>query len=187
MIYKLIALIGPSGSGKDTILEKVLKTDSSLNRVVRYTTRPMREGEKDGVNYHYIDKEKFAELVINEMIEASEFNNWFYGTSLSCLKEDKINIGCFDPLAIDTIINCNESSLAITVICLTVPDNIRLARQLLRENNPDIEEIFRRYHADLGDFSDLPPQTIYIDNTDKENIEDVVSKILYYANRLDKI
>ena len=51
--YKMIALIGQAGAGKDSIMREVVKRCPGLHEIVSCTTRPMREGEKHGVNYFY--------------------------------------------------------------------------------------------------------------------------------------
>lgn len=56
-MYKIIALIGQAGSGKDTILREVLNQMPELNEMISCTTRPKREGEVDGVNYFYLTPE----------------------------------------------------------------------------------------------------------------------------------
>lgn len=50
--YKILAIIGEAGSGKDTLMQEVLKVNHNLHEIVSFTTRPPREGEKDGINYH---------------------------------------------------------------------------------------------------------------------------------------
>ena len=53
MKIKILALFGPSGSGKDT-LAKILTTQENINEIISCTTRPMREYEQDGVDYHFL-------------------------------------------------------------------------------------------------------------------------------------
>ena len=57
----LVVLSGPSGSGKDTVLEKLKESDFSFDKTISATTRAMRDGEKDGVDYYFIDKNTFEE------------------------------------------------------------------------------------------------------------------------------
>ena len=99
--YKIIALFGPSGSGKDT-LAKILAERKDINEIVSCTTRPMRDYEKDGVDYHFLTNEDFAKKVLDgSMLEATSFRDWFYGTPIDSLKEDKINVGVFNIQGID--------------------------------------------------------------------------------------
>lgn len=77
---RLVVVSGPSGVGKGTVLEYVLGRDDFVYSVSA-TTRSPREGEKDGVNYFYITKEKFEQMIGGgEFIEYAEYNGNYYGT-----------------------------------------------------------------------------------------------------------
>jgi guanylate kinase len=152
--YKIIALFGPSGSGKDT-LAKILAERKDINEIVSCTTRPMRDYEKDGVDYHFLTNEDFAKKVLDgSMLEATSFRDWFYGTPIDSLKEDKINVGVFNIQGIDCLLKDNR--LKIYPIYVACEDKLRLQRALDREVNPDCEEICRRFLTDLQDFEDIP-------------------------------
>ena len=150
----LIAIIGKAGAGKDTVMRHVLDKDRTLNEIVSYTTRPPREGEVEGKDYHFIDVEQFTDLVLNDkMLEASSFNNWFYGTGIDSLDPNKVNIGVFNPEGIESLMLHNNIDLYVFLI--EASDKTRLIRQLSREESPDIDEIFRRFKTDYEDFFDL--------------------------------
>lgn len=182
---RLFMICGEAGTGKDTILRKVVSSaPAHFNEIVSYTTRPPREGEIEGINYHFVTGEKFAEMVINgEMIEASVFNDWCYGTAKSSMMDDKINIGVFNPEGIYSIL---ESSFAedneIIPFRVVASDKQRLIRQLNREQYPDINEIIRRYSADNNDFLDLDFYYIPLVNETEKDIQDAVDRILREAN-----
>lgn len=150
-MYKIVALIGEAGAGKDALMKSVLCEVPGLHEIVSCTTRPKREGEKEGVNYFYLTPEEFADKIINgEMLEATNFNNWFYGTALQSLDESVINIGVFNPAGIAALL---ESPIVdVTVYRVCASDKERLLRQLNREENPDVDEIIRRFKADKEDF-----------------------------------
>lgn len=154
-MIKVVALMGKAGSGKDTLLAEIMKLDKGkeFQKVINCTTRPIREHEVDGINYHYLTHDEFTEKVLSgDMIEAAEFNNWFYGTMLSTLSTDKINIGVFNPTAVEIL--QDDKRLNVLVIYITAPNKVRLLRQLNREEDPDCYEIVRRFKADEEDFSD---------------------------------
>lgn len=152
---RVIALIGEAGSGKSTLARAMIQQHPQLfNLIVSCTTRPSRVEEKDGVDYYFLTDEEFAEKVENgDMLEYTEFNNWKYGTAKSCLSDDKINIGVFNPAGVRALMRKGDIDLA--VYYLRVPGTERIFRQLKRESKPNIEEIVRRYYADEEDFKNI--------------------------------
>lgn len=182
-MYKIIALIGEAGSGKDTVMQRVLKKNPNLNEIISFTTRPPREGEVNGINYYYISTEQFTEKVLNdEMLEATCFNGWFYGTGFDSLRSDCVNIGVFNPEGIDAMMSHGKNKIDLYVYYVNTTPKNRLLRQLNREINPDVDEIIRRYKADLMDFEDLDFHYNDIPNDTLEDLEDNV-KIISAAVR----
>lgn len=185
-MYKVIGIIGESGSGKDTLLKKLISEagpapTSIFHSLISCTTRPKRNYEKEGVDYYFLDNEEFAQKVLNnEFLEVSEFNKWFYGTLKSELKEDKINIAVLNPEGVESLLL--HKDIQLVVIYLEVSGKTRLIRQLQREENPDIPEIYRRYLADDEDFYNLPfPYEAY-KNENKNDFEIAWRSILQFAN-----
>lgn len=174
--YKIIALIGESGSGKDTLLKRVLEECPNLHEIVSCTTRPPREGEINGKNYFFLTYNEFAEKVLNmEMLEACQFRDWFYGTCFDSLDSNLINIGIFNPSGIYALLE--YSNIDLIVYYIKANDKERLMRQLNREENPDIEEIFRRYKTDKKDFKFLDFDYTLINNNNEEELLIAINKI----------
>ena len=181
--FKMIAIIGQAGSGKDTILRAVCEKNPELNKIVSCTTRPMRDNEEDGVDYHFYTVDQFTEEVLNDkMLEASCFNNWFYGTSLDSLLKDKVNIGVYNPEGIESLML--HKDIELYVFLIEASDKVRLIRQLNREKNPDIEEIFRRYKTDRADFADLPFHHNVLENEYIDDLDHAVAVICSAAEKL---
>lgn len=152
--YKVIALFGKSASGKDSIQKWIVSNFPKINGIVSCTTRPPREGEKDGVDYFYLSGEDFAKKVLDgSMLEATSFRNWFYGTSIDQLDPDKINVGVFNPTGIECLLG--DTRLEVIPVWVYASKKIRLIRSLNREENPDCDEICRRYFTDEEDFLDI--------------------------------
>lgn len=195
-MYNILAIFGKSGVGKDTLL-KALKKEyhKNIHTIVSYTTRPKRDGEKDGIDYHFVDKMGFATLKTqNKLLESSCFNNWYYGTGIDDLESSQINIGVFNPEGIDFLIQREEKEKDVHVfLCyLDCYDKIRLIRCLNRETSPDVKEIIRRYQTDEEDFNNLFKkypnlnmtyiQTGYNNFPEQDSIKDVMGEAIKYFN-----
>ena len=78
----LYVISAPSGAGKTSLVGEMINADSRLGVSVSHTTRPMRQGEQDGINYHFVSREQFEAMILrDEFLEhANVFGN-YYGTS----------------------------------------------------------------------------------------------------------
>lgn len=165
--YKILAIIGESATGKDSIAQLLVPQQESLNsissininrynfkKIVSYTTRPAREGEVHGKDYYFVDDYTFLHLLTqNKILDHSEFNKWFYGTCINSLDKELINVGVFDPTRVKELLK-NEN-LEVYVARIACSDKERLNRSLNREEYPDCVEICRRFLADKKDFETL--------------------------------
>ena len=183
----ILILCGKAASGKDTlkryIVEALELSGIEFNNVVNTTTRPPREGEVDGVNYHFCSAEEMTKKILNdEMAEAVLFNDWVYGTENKSLSEDKLNVGIFNLEGIEALRqNPNHNIFAVY---LDVEDSVRLIRYLNRENmtKEKINEMFRRYKADEIDFADVDDLVDYkLTIEDNENKMVVADRVLRMA------
>ena len=88
MVARPLVLCGPSGVGKSTIVAKITKEfPDAFGFSVSHTTRKPREGEVDGVNYHYVEVEAMEKAIENdEFIEHAVFSGNMYGTSKEAVK-----------------------------------------------------------------------------------------------------
>ena len=168
---KVLAIMGKAGSGKDTIAKELIKCfPDKFERVISATTRPPREGEVNGVDYHFLTPEAFlAELDNNRMIEATCFNDWAYGTPITSLDENKINVLVLNPEGVNIL--SWDKRIDLKVAYIVASDKERLIRQLSREENPNVDEIIRRFGTDRADFleaesnPDFPTATKFNNNT----------------------
>ena len=158
---KIFYLMGKSASGKDTIYKKVKEQLPELRTIVIYTTRPIREGEQNGVEYFFVDDSRLQELhEAGKVIELREYNTvhgiWKYFT---------VNDGQFDRedhlIAIGTLESYVQlkkyfGDEKLMPVYIEVEDGLRLERALSRERQqkePKYEELCRRFLADAADFS----------------------------------
>lgn len=158
MIYmseiSLIAIYGKSASGKDTYLNELMKEYPNLNKILLATTRPPREGEINGVNYLFV-KDKEMKKNKDKFLWPIEFNGWTYAIAKESIKQDKINIGVFNPYWMTKLFTDCGQTYNLIAIEIFEADKTRLLRSLNRENSPDCAEICRRFLADEKDFSNV--------------------------------
>lgn len=144
---RVIALIGPSACGKDTMLKTILKQYPDMfHSIEKYTTRPKRAGEVDCVDYHFVSEKEFDKI---DFCITEQFREWHYGYKMPT-ETDRPYIGVFTPEAVKKL---QEQGLLQTCYYIIVPPEERLLRSLQREIRPDIDEILRRYYADKKDYS----------------------------------
>lgn len=148
--YKILALFGESGCGKDTIQNWIVSNIPNTHKIISCTTRPPREKEINGKDYYFIGLNEF---VPHEFIEYTKFNTWFYGTRYSELDENKINIGVFNIEGIKSL--TTNSTINVLPVRIKCDDKVRLIRALTREKNPDCYEICRRFLSDKEDFANI--------------------------------
>jgi guanylate kinase len=88
MSGKLFVITAPSGAGKTSLIDAVMRDDSSLKISVSYTTRAPRAGEKDGLDYHFVDVKRFLEMrARGEFLESAEVHGNYYGTAKKVILE----------------------------------------------------------------------------------------------------
>lgn len=161
---KIFCIMGKSSSGKDT-LYKLLLEDKSLHltRLVPYTTRPVRSGEQDGMEYFFVDDKRLKELEsAGKVIELRAYETvhgiWNYFT----VDDGQIQLEDQNYLMITTL-EAYEKMLdyfggsVMVPIYVEVDDGLRLQRALDREKleqNPKYAELCRRFLADTEDFSE---------------------------------
>ena len=159
----LFYLCGKSASGKDTVYEELLKDESlHLRPLVPYTTRPIRAGEMEGLEYHFTDEETLRRLekagkVIEERTYETVCGLWTYFTV-----DDGILEGDTDVIGIGTLqsyvrLRDYFGEKQVIPLYIQVDDGLRLERALKRERKPGnrrYEEMCRRFLADQADFSE---------------------------------
>ena len=138
--------------------------------MVSYTSRPPRDYEIEGREYHFISQEEFEKLIVeNKMLEHTCFNNWYYGTYINELQKGKINVGVFNPQGIRNLLS-HSDTIDILPVWIQAGEKERLLRSLNREQNPNCTEVCRRFLADQKDFANIEFEYEIFLN-DKENGE----------------
>ncbi|MBD3640495.1 MAG: guanylate kinase [Marinobacter sp.] len=84
----LFVISAPSGAGKTSLVAQMLKNDAKLGVSISHTTRPMREGEQDGVNYHFVSRDEFESMIARgDFLEHADVFGNYYGTSQVWVRE----------------------------------------------------------------------------------------------------
>ena len=188
---KIYYMMGKSSSGKDTLFRDISQRMPALRTVVPYTTRPAREGERDGVEYFFVDEERLCELMkAGKVIELRTYDTvhgpWNYFTA----DDGQIHLEDQDYLMIGTLESYEKmreyfGADALVPIYIEVEDGERLSRALARERkqeHPKYQEMCRRFLADSRDFSEENLERLNIKrrfcNADKERcIEEIIEVI----------
>ena len=179
---RIYYLLGKSATGKDTLYKEILKRRPKLRTVTMYTTRPIREGETDGVEYFFTDREELErQLASGKVIESRTYQtiagSWTYYT----VDDGQFDVADDESCLMIGTLESFEKMCAyfeagkMVPVYIEVPDGIRLLRAVKREENqkkPNYREVCRRYLADEKDFSEENLERLGItkryQNTDME-------------------
>ena len=192
MIY---VFMGKSSVGKDHIVKKVLENNKNMQLAVSHTTRPIRNGEKNGVEYHFISQENFMKKQSNSyFIETRKYNTydlngnktaWYYGLSYEALQGKKDYIVILDLQGYKELI-AKLGKNNIKVIYVEASKQIRYQRALNREGKmtqEQIKEVERRFIADDKDFPEFELMTINMSKLENNNLGDL-NYNLKFLNRI---
>lgn len=195
---KIFCFMGKSSSGKDTIFKKVLRNFPGFEEIVLYTTRPIRAGEVDGVNYYFVDNLVYKQMMQqNLIIESRSYNTvhgvWIYFTSAKNIDLDNKNYMIINTLEGYAKLKEYFGEENIIPIYIEVDDYNRLLRAIEREkvdSNPKYNELCRRFLADSEDFSEekILKNGInrrYINNDLNQCISEIENDI-YHISLLDR-
>lgn len=187
----IFCLMGKSSSGKDTVYRRLLQDETLvLQRFVTGTTRPIREGERDGVEYEFYTDEQFQQLQAEgRIIECRSYDTvhgiWNYFT----VAHGHFDLEHKDYLTINTLeayikLRNYFGRNRLIPLYLEVDDGLRLQRALDRErkqSQPKYKELCRRFLADEEDFSAEKLQRAQIEPIfDNVRLENTVAQVAAY-------
>lgn len=190
---KIVYLMGKSSTGKDTIYKQLLdNSKTKLQTIVPYTTRPIRAGETDGVEYFFTDEAGFLKLKEEgKLIEDRAYNTclglWRYFT----VNDDQIDLEQKDYVIIGTLESYMKTKEffgeeKMIPVMIELDDGIRLQRALDREkaqDTPKYNELCRRFLADAEDFSEEKIEAAGISKRFVNNdLQQCVEEIMVYLS-----
>ncbi|HVT12507.1 MAG TPA: guanylate kinase [Fimbriimonadaceae bacterium] len=155
----LVILSGPSGVGKDTVLDAWAKQNPRVQRVVAYTTRPKRATEVEGVDYKFVSVNQFRELIAGgAFLEFKEVFGNLYGTPLleteEMLAAGKVAVLKIDVQGALTVMKLRED--AVTVFLM--PPSFEELERRIRERATDAAEVIERRLRTARDEIALAPE-----------------------------
>ena len=169
---KIFYIMGKSSSGKDTIFKRLRDDDSlQMQTIVPYTTRPVRDGETEGVEYHFVEETDLCGFIKNgQLIEQRSYDTFHGVWKYFTVNDGQINLTKYDYIVIgtlDSFLKTREffGEEKVVPIMIELDDGIRLQRALDREKEqlePKYQELCRRFLADEEDFSDDKKETAHI-------------------------
>lgn len=177
---RLIVVSGPSGVGKGSLCQKLRERISNLAFSVSATTREPREGEVDGVNYHFISKEQFENLIVKDgFVEYSYHFDNYYGT-LKKQVEDLLNKGKEVLLEIDVkggeqVKKMYPESVFIFIM---PPTLVELKKRISSRGSETKEEVFNRISRYFEELSYIEKYDYFVINDDIETAVEDLSSII---------
>lgn len=181
----IIIVSAPSGAGKTSICDSLIKSDKNIVYSISTTTRQPRKGEKNGREYFFVDNEKFKDMVKkNLFVEYAKVHNYFYGTSKKIL-EETLNKGKDILLDIDVqgAIKIKEQYKDALMIFITTPTLKILKERLIKRNKDSMNVINTRVKNAKKELTYLPRYDYLVLN-DKLDISIENVKSIIKAERL---
>lgn len=190
---KIFYIMGKSSSGKDTIYKRILECRrEALHKIVMYTTRPIREGETDGVEYFFVDESRLAAIESEgRLIELRAYNTFHGVWKYFTVQDEQLQLEHYSYLMIGTPESyCKTKDCLgedkLVPILIELDDGVRLQRALDREKaqkHPRYQELCRRYLADEEDFDPDKLEAAGIDRSFyNDDLERCLKEILTYID-----
>ncbi len=194
---KIVYIMGKSSSGKDTIYRSILSDKSiELKKIVPYTTRPIRLGEENGVEYFFTDEAGFKALLQEgKVIEHRSYDTCYGVWRYFTVNDESIDLDQNSYIIIGTLESYEKTAQyfgkeKMLPILIDLDDGVRLQRALNREKKqkaPKYEEMCRRFLADSQDFSDKNIEkagvtTKFYNNNLKRCTRQIIKYILNHMN-----
>ncbi len=172
----LIVISGPAGTGKGTVVGRLLEKNPNIKLSISKTTRKPRPGEKEGVNYFFVSREQFEEEIKNErFLEYAEYNNNYYGTPKDFVFE-ALEKGFDVILEIETkgALQIKKVFSDAVLIFLLPPSIEELYKRLVKRGTESEDEIRARLEIAKNEIKLVPEYDYCVIN---DNVDDAAEKI----------
>jgi len=188
----LIIISSPSGNGKDTVINALVKTIPGSTRLITTTSRQPRPGNVEGVDYYFISKEKFEEKIKNnDFLEYNFYAGNYYGTEKKRL-EDLLNknTAVFSAIEVNGKRNLDKAKVKHLSIFL-LPDSLEILKDRIRKRGGISEELItERMKIAEKEISAAPEYNFQVVNEDgkiEETIDKLAKIIMFELNKASNI
>lgn len=183
---RIYVIAAPSGAGKSTLVNALCKIDPQVQLSISHTTRPMRTGETDGVNYFFVTVDSFKAMIeANEFLEYAQVYDNYYGTNINTIKK-------FLATGKDIILEIDwqgaqqiRKMFNDAVLIFILPPSLEVLAQRLSARNTDSQEVIeKRLSLAMSDISHAPEFDYLIVNDNFETaLQDLCSIIRTPRNK----
>ena len=174
---QLIVISAPSGAGKGTVIQELLKRDSKSRWLsISSTSREIRPGEVDGVHYYYLTKEMFEEKIRQDyFLEYTNYAGNYYGTPKEYIRE-KLNQGMdvILEIEIEGAMNIKKMVPEAIFIFILPPSLKELVSRLKKRGTEDKDKIIKRFHEAYKEINEVTKYNYVVVN---DILEEAVLKI----------
>ena len=176
----MIILLGKSASGKDTVVNNLIHNYYGYEKIITWTTRPMRPGEKQDVTYHFTDDEDFEEKIEEGFFAEwkkynSVFGTWYYGTAVQDITNNSNNkIIILTPSGYEDIkeyINDEE------ILSVYLDSSLRTLYKRLKFRGDNPKEIKRRLLHDIKDFKGIKNKVNVVIKNNTRDLDELTELI----------
>lgn len=186
----LVVISGPSGSGKDSIVNELKNINDKFWVSISCTSRDIRPGEKEGENYFFLTKEEFENKIENdEFLEYAKYNECYYGTPKSVIQE-KLDKGIDVILIIEVqgALIIKEKVKEAIFIFIMPPNMKELKTRLINRKTEDMEKINKRFKIAYNEINEFNKYNYVVVNDDLKEATNKVNAILISEKcRADRI
>lgn len=176
----MIILLGKSASGKDTVVNNLIHNYYGYEKIITWTTRPMRPGEKQDLTYHFTDDEDFEEKIEEGFFAEwkkynSVFGTWYYGTAVQDITNNPNNkIIILTPSGYEDI---KEYIINEEILSVYLDSSLRTLYKRLKFRGDNPKEIKRRLLHDIKDFKGIKNKVNVVIKNNTRDLDELTELI----------